>query len=261
MDNINQVYADNFKIEIDRKLVKASILRDYAIEKGFDIPDNLLDALNDVKLQITNNQIIEVGGELDKIIRDFSQLVSPATFESIYSLRYFNKNGDSKNPEIDDVERFDKEWFYKLIIFLSIMSIILGVSSFYFIKINIGADFFKSLLAICLGLLGSLIFTIFNVIGEIKERTFNTEEKAFVYFRIIVGPLLGWLFFISFAYNAYSFDSSTIDTKSSLLVFLPFLAGFSTRFVIGVINKLISVFELTLGLQDMDTQRRKKKIK
>jgi hypothetical protein len=48
--------------------------------------------------------------------------------------------------------------------------------------------------------------------------------------------------------NSPNFDTSQRATL--LLLLVPFLAGFSTRLVVGVINQVIRAVELTLGIED-----------
>ena len=251
-------YKKNFEQEIDLKLTKVCILRDYAVDKGLEVPDELLDSLNKIQIQISEGKIIETGSGLDKLIRAFSQIVSPSSFESIYALKYQKGKKDDRF----ETSFFDKRKFYLWIILTSIVSIIVGITAFCLLRNDIFPILSKSILAATLGLLGSLIFTVFNLLGEINERTFNPEDTFSIFLRILIGPLLGWLFFIVFAENAFDVISGgNVDTKKKALMFLPFLVGFSTRLVIGIINKLINVVELSIGIQDIDVLKRKKRIK
>ena len=86
---------------------------------------------------------------------------------------------------------FDKKRFYKWIILTSVLSIIVGVTTFYLLSNDVFPVLSKSILAATLGLLGALIFTVFNLLREINERTFNPEDTFSVFLRILIDPLLG----------------------------------------------------------------------
>jgi hypothetical protein len=111
-----------------------------------------------------------------------------------------------------------------------------------------------SILAASLGLLGALVFHLFNLIGVIEEKALNAGDTYANFIRIILGPIVGWIFYFGFAQNAFAQSSSpTFDTSQRatlLLLLVPFVAGFSTRLVVGVINQVIRAVELTLGIED-----------
>ncbi len=48
------------------------------------------------------------------------------------------------------------------------------------------------------------------------------------------------------------------EQMTGVLLLLPFVAGFSTRLVVGVINQAIGAIELTLGLEDKTTGLRRR---
>jgi|SRR5215213_2972473 len=74
------------------------------------------------------------------------------------------------------------------------------------------------------------------------------------FIRIILGPVVGWIFYFGFSQNAFAQSGSpnfdTSQRATLLLLLVPFLAGFSTRLVVGVINQVIRAVELTLGIED-----------
>ncbi|MHC4439911.1 MAG: hypothetical protein ACYS3S_21345, partial [Planctomycetota bacterium] len=57
------------------------------------------------------------------------------------------------------------------------------------------------------------------------------------------------VFYFAFAQNAFK----STDSSNTLLL-LPFLAGVSTRLVVGIINQAIQAVQITLGLEDKGSQ-------
>jgi hypothetical protein len=60
------------------------------------------------------------------------------------------------------------------------------------------------LLGVSLGLLGAVVYVIFNLIGEWMEKVMSREDTAEAYLRLLLGPLVGWVFFFAFAQESFA---------------------------------------------------------
>ena len=77
------------------------------------------------------------------------------------------------------------------------------------------------------------------------EKAFSRDDTYANSVRLILGAIVGWVFFYAFVQSE---NSSTPETPA--LLFLPLAAGYSTRLVVGLINQVIRAIELTLGLEE-----------
>jgi hypothetical protein len=116
-------------------------------------------------------------------------------------------------------------------------------------------DFWKTLwravLAVALGGLGALFYAGYNLIGVIQEKAFNANDWIAQSIRFVLGLAIGFILW-------FAIPAAT-DPKNNFMLLLPFIAGFSTRLVVGVITKAIQAIEVTLGIDSKtaDLQRRK----
>jgi len=94
----------------------------------------------------------------------------------------------------------------------------------------------------------------FNLTNVLNEKAIDESDVFSSYARLMLGPAFGWLFFQVFVV-ATSAGSSTSAARSELLhILVPFVAGFSTRLVLGIINQSIQAIEITLGLGDKGSE-------
>jgi hypothetical protein len=242
--------------ELRSKLEKALALKDYAVSKNFDVPDDVIAALNGAARAANP---LDAADEVDRAIRDLTALTYPATIETVALA------GDSyrQNPAF-------KAFFY-ILLAIGIFALSVAVLTFVGMQLQppsapgqattAPSSFFRvaapSVLAACLGVLGCLTYIIFNIIGVLREKAFDKEDTVSNYARLVLGAIIGWIFYLGFGK-----EDVTKSDSSSVLVLLPFLAGFSTRLVVGIINQAIRAVELTLALEDKGAelaQRRAKK--
>lgn len=242
-------YIDLFKKELDLKLTKVLVLRDYAIENNFDVPDETLFSLGSVQEKITVDDSKGVSADLDIIIKTLTQLLYPTNYESILiARRSYNEN-------------FNIKLFRLGLFFISILFLIAAVVSYNLMcEENVIVKKFASILSISLGVLGSMVYIMFNIIGILNESAFNAQDSYANYTRILLGAVLGWVFYFGFAQDAFH-DCST-NNENYIYLLIPFLVGFSTKLVVGILNQLIKAFELMLGIDNKDVDiliRRKNK--
>jgi hypothetical protein len=233
-----------FKQIWDRKLKGALLLRDYAITNNLFVPDDILRALQDAeKIPIVQNDDPDARFNLDKAIRDLTSITFPTTIDTLGF-----QNSEEGSVTIRKF-RHSLTW-------IALLALLIAMPAFAIVKldpkdqslgcyapclINLGLG----LLGVSLGLLGAIVYVIFNLIGEWTGKVMSSDDPAEAYLRLLLGPLVGWVFFFAFAQEAFKKEGS-----SSALLLLPFLAGFSTKLVVGIINQTIQAVQITLGLED-----------
>jgi hypothetical protein len=225
-------------VRVRAKLDGAIALKDYAISRGLEISDHILEVINAAQSDADNETFdAKVGSKLDGAIRDLTKVTYPTTVETVMLPRYRSRT----------------DWLvsrYGLPL-LAVIAIIIAIWSF---GSSQPSKYTLSVLAASLGLLGALVFQLFNMIGVIEEKALNREDMYANNIRIVLGPIVGWIFYFGFSQNAFAQSSSpnfdTSQRATLLLLLVPFLAGFSTKLVVGVINQVIRAAELTLGIED-----------
>ncbi len=114
------------------------------------------------------------------------------------------------------------------------------------------SDLGEHLFPLALGLLGSTTYIFFSLMNVVSERAIDESDVFSSYARLMLGPAFGWLF--AQVFNVSVNAPNTGNAKSQLLLLIPFVAGFSTRLVLGIINQSIQAIEITLGLNDKRTE-------
>ena len=227
-------YSDSFEERVNG----AVALKDYATSRALNVPDSILKTINSAHSMSNSSDIpLEISVRLDEAIRDLSKITYPTTIETLV----FSSGRTLRARLISK---------YSLPV-LALLAVIITIWSFGQPQ---PTRYSLSILASALGLLGALVFHLFNLIGVIEEKALNAEDAYANFIRIILGPVVGWVFYFGFSQNAFAQSNSpnfdTSQRATLLLLLVPFLAGFSTRLVVGVINQVIRAVELTLGIED-----------
>lgn len=114
----------------------------------------------------------------------------------------------------------------------------------------------NSLLALGLGLLGAVVYSLFNVLRIISPKGFIPTDAYSNYARILLGLLLGWLFYFSFAIGEFSkldsvfSNTEGVEKPETIMLLIPFLAGYSTKFVISLLERIMVALEVALGVEE-----------
>ncbi len=213
-----------------QELQGAEMLLEFAINANLDVSDQILQAI------ASSRNLEEPSSEdiynLKKAVRDLTSLTYPTTISSI-------KASEAANP--------NKQLSILIVIALPalMVAIFLGHSN---AKTYAWAP---SVIAVCLGLLGSIVNVFFHIIGVMKERVITQESNWENVIRVVLGGILGWLLFLAIRPELF-LNAET--NQSNLLVLAPFLAGFSTQLVFGVLNQSIKAVEITLGIKNSSTE-------
>jgi hypothetical protein len=239
--------------DLHEKLEKAIALKDYALAANFDVPEDIIKRLNKVafrKGSLTSEDLADEATDIDTVIRDLTEITYPTTIHTLFL------SGDSpKQTRAFKV-------FSMTLVALGICGLVFAIIGYWEMwalqapEALAGKKAWESIVALSLGLLGSLVYILFNMIGILSEKAFEVEDTFSNYARLILGPIIGWVFYITFGQEVFSNPS-----KTSPLMLLPFLAGFSTKLVVGIITQALKAIELTLGLEDKTTQLAQRKVK
>jgi hypothetical protein len=116
-----------------------------------------------------------------------------------------------------------------------------------------------SLLAASLGLLGGVAFSFFDVLGVVPSADYDGADWARNFARLLLGVLLGWVFYFAFAQSAFANFANTKSgaAASGIVILLPFLAGYSTALVVAILDKAIKAMNFALGLEEKSTSARR----
>lgn len=233
----------------------AELLLDFAINRGLDVPDTVITEFNRIKSDVdgvTNRDAGDAAGRLRILIRDLTTATYPTNAET---LRYA-KSREGRFVIVDSA-------FQATLLFLAVCSIGASIWAYSMLTEQNSVLLWRALFAASLGLLGSVVYCLFDSIGLISEKVFSHSDEFGSVVRLILGPILGWVLYYGFSQEAFAklAMKSPTDLKESALLLLPFLAGYSTRLVFGIFNQLIKTVELTLGMDEKarDVLSRKKK--
>jgi hypothetical protein len=220
--------------KLEERLKDAMALKDYAVESNIYVDDSIMKRIDDA--YYSDQPLMGNATESDTALRDLTEATFPTTAATLRSVE--SKGG---------TERFASG-------FMAI-SLIAGVATLVFAIYSISqaplgdegvlVGHWHAIIAACLGFLGSLVYIFFNLIGVMAERAFDARDSYANAVRLVLGAIVGWVFFYTFAAG---------KTASPYLLMLPFLAGFSTRLVVGLLNQAIRSVELTLGLEDVGSR-------
>lgn len=121
----------------------------------------------------------------------------------------------------------------------------------------------RSIFAVSLGCLGSMLYLILNILGFGEGRdTREFETPSAIMLRVILGGLVGWLAFVAvFDFPSVSLFAGDLqgpeafvlaNDTGALKFFIAFVAGFSTRLVVGVLGKMVSTVAQALSVDGFD---------
>ena len=231
------------------RVEKAIRLKEYAISQGYEVDEKILSIINEQKgVQFD----IEVGpekrSEFDRALSELTRLTFPVTIDTLVSER--------ESPEYG---RFKKVLFYTGIITLviAILAFILSVAPSNKLPSEVG----NSILALSLGLLGAVVYSLFNVLRIIPPQAFISTDEYANYARLLLGFLLGWIFYFTFARDKFlelSASGGLQNKSDAVYLLLPFFAGYSTKFVISILERMILALETAIGVEekrDITTRR------
>ena len=235
---------------LQERLNGALRLKEYAINANLNIPNEIFELLNKSVSKVEKN---EQSDDLDIAIRDLTSITYPTTIETIEAMDLVKPN------------KF--LWilllFGLIVLFIAVFADGAAIAheamkthvkdithvatsgdhdhnSFWMAVIK--APWWSSIKAVCLGFLGAIVYAFFHITGIMKDRAYDKEAIFNNVVRIVLGGIMAWVFF------------QTIEVETKYQSILPFLAGFSTKLVFGILNQAVIAIEMTLGLEDTNTE-------
>jgi hypothetical protein len=227
------------KMSAKERLRRAVALKDYAVAKGIAVSTAILQLLNEAECKKDTDDfhkyLCEKGIKIDETIAELTNVTYPTTGDSLLDLT-------DRKQEIDSFK--NTLWWLLLLVVTCAAGAYLWVLSSTSTLNKAGANI---LLALSLGLLGAVMFQVFNIIGIIKEKAFNIEDLYANQLRILVGPAIGLIVYLAQTQGGLP---SRDKLPTTLQLLLPFLAGFSTKLTVGILEKLIEAAMMAFSIED-----------
>lgn len=105
-----------------------------------------------------------------------------------------------------------------------------------------GEQFVTYLQTVWFGALGGITIAIFGIYQHVTARDFDPEFKFWYMCKPLIGGIFGWFIALVFSLGLATFRDDEIQLADSKLPFLiAFLAGFSERFSVKMVNKIMEV--------------------
>lgn len=256
---------------IEDKCARAIKFKDYAINHGFDVPDSTIRSINnafytlqqqrrqDPTEAISSGELAsqqqeneaeheqhesQLSTQIDKSIKELIALTGPLKLDE-------NGNVSRSVPPIAFVTSD-----YSLLLY-SVAAIAMAIWSIFKYQTT-NQNEWLFILAVCMGILGSLVYILFNLTGHLSDQNIMTSNPVQRIVRVFLGGLLGFVFYFSLAQPAFeeALDNAPGNDPAGLnpMLFLPFLAGFSTRLVFGVLYQAVNATLSIFGLEDIETR-------
>jgi hypothetical protein len=92
------------------------------------------------------------------------------------------------------------------------------------------------------GALGGVTVALYGLYSHVQMRDFDTHFSLWYLCKPVVGAIFGWFVYIVYFLGLVSVQGSTVDVKTPAVPFaIAFLAGFSERFTVQIIDKVVEV--------------------
>jgi hypothetical protein len=244
-------------------LRKTLLLKQFAVRNGYKIPAVVLDHINELEslkiagdsgdsgppelpLDAMAKDLAKAKSKLDAALVALTSITFPIT---VYTLE------DSLGPT-----RYNA--FKRRLLYIGLIALLVAMISLVGISIVTETRWISqvsaSVLAISLGLLGAVVYSFFSVLRVVPAQTFDQTDEYALYARLELGVLLGWVFYFGFARAAYEALASNRDKSQALYLMIPFIAGYSTKFVVGVLERIMAALMVALGIEDKKEARIKR---
>lgn len=108
-----------------------------------------------------------------------------------------------------------------------------------------------------MGILGGVAFISMNVLSLQNDITFDFSNRRLTWLRIALGGLFGLVLAFPFGFTTFDDFQKMFEKKQSpefketSMLLLPFILGFSTTVVIGVLGRLMQAVQALFGTQEV----------
>jgi len=93
------------------------------------------------------------------------------------------------------------------------------------------------------GALGGVTVGLYGIYSHVQVRDFDMKYKLWYICKPIMGAIFGWFVYLVYYVGLVSVQGTTTDIKTPAVPFaIAFLAGFSERFTVKIIDKVMEVF-------------------
>ena len=107
------------------------------------------------------------------------------------------------------------------------------------------------------GALGASVYLLYAIIGAYNDSRMTMTSLYSEMLRLPIGAIVGWIVYVAFCqeYFRQSFLSqsgtttSGSEVTSEAFLLLPFLAGYSSKLVVEILNRLIDSVRTTMGIK------------
>jgi hypothetical protein len=224
-------------------LLKLIALKGFALARGYEVPDAFINEIAALQRFIQNQSSSEFSAEdsvkVDRLTRDLSQITYPINAENVHRI-----------IEGDGITKFA----YKLLAAGFAAALLSGLLIGAIRAGGEWAEYAKAFLAICLGVVGAIVYVMLpngrlNVVAGLDNESIATNV-----IRVTTGGLLGFVIYIA---NPAFLDIKTGSAAYGLLA--PLVAGYSITLAVGILAKAVTAVELTLNLDEKKTHAALKK--
>jgi len=160
-----------------------------------------------------------------------------------------------------DTDKVEDGKFKVLFLWITLSALLFAVLSHSYIKIITSGKVDTSgcieiiliqVLVLSLGLIGAATYVLYRYLGKTQTDKADSRDHTEALIRLLVGASVSWVFYFAFGQGLFSINNfkDIPNAKDQAILVLPFLAGFSTELVIGIIGKLIDSVKAALGIVD-----------
>jgi len=92
------------------------------------------------------------------------------------------------------------------------------------------------------GALGGIAVALYGIYSHVQVRDFDAKYELWYLCKPVIGAIFGWFVYLVYYVGLVSVQGVTVDVKTPAVPYaIAFLAGFSERFTVQIIDKLMEV--------------------
>jgi hypothetical protein len=92
------------------------------------------------------------------------------------------------------------------------------------------------------GALGGIAVALYGIYSHVQVRDFDAKSHLWYLCKPVIGGIFGWFVYLVYYVGLVSVQGVTVDVKTPAVPYaIAFLAGFSERFTVQIIDKLMEV--------------------
>jgi F0F1-type ATP synthase membrane subunit b/b' len=119
------------------------------------------------------------------------------------------------------------------------------------------SELWPAVFAATLGALGACVYLLYALIGAFSDSRMTMTALYSEMVRLPIGAIVGWIVYVAFCQANFrqsflSQSGPSISGKeftNEAILLLPFLAGYSSKLVVEILNRLIDAVRTTMGIK------------